>query len=492
MTIPSVNVKFSDIQEELGGRAPTTLSEYYSGGKFVSYAFTSNGLSVPATIPASGNLRASNFYGVDAPKYKLSRFSINESGALITADGVAIDSSNNIIVSAKSTDGSRINAVLRKYDYALNPIWQDIRPSFSTSQDERQLSVNSSGNIMQIYRSYKVNNTFYVFAKYNSSGALQFIKRMDSDTDVGSGAVALRDNETILFSISGLSGGSATHELNSTMDNSVNSRGERTLYGNIGILIPPNGELVRVVQQGGLNISGNRGRILTYKVTGMNTFSVTRSNVTSYGVNTGSPVDLMGARATTDRSNNIIVLSSQRWYANGRYEFNVTKQNSNFGIIWSKSFVDSSLAANASIGGARDICTDELDNIYVLAGQNGNGILKYTSSGNLIWSASTVSTNVFFHAIAAFSDDQIVVVGRENSNAFVLKTRTDFTSNAGTLSDQIRLTYNLPNIISYDLPVDVSGNPGFSSGGPVYDSPNTSIAFPAQANSTTNTATFGY
>jgi hypothetical protein len=281
-------------------------------------------------------------------------------------------------------------------------------------------------------------------------------------------------------------------ELNSTMDNSVNSRGERTGYSNIGILIPPNGELVRAVQQGGLNIPSNRGRILTYKVTGMNTFSVTRSNVTSYGVNTGSPVDLMGARATTDRSNNIIVLSSQRWYANGRYEFNVTKQNSNFGILWSKSFVDSSLAANASIGGARDICTDELNNIYVLAGENGKGILKYTSSGNLIWSASTVSTNVFFQAIAAFSDDQIVVVGRENSNAFVLKTRTDFTSNAGTLSDQIRLTYNLPNIISYDLPLDVSGNPGFSLGGPVFDLPNTSIAFNAQANATINTATFGY
>jgi len=492
MTIPSTNVKFSEIQQELGGRDPTTLTEYYSGGKFVSYAFTSNGLSVPSTIPASGAIRMTNFYNVDAPKYKLSRFNINESGSRLIADGVAIDSSNNIIVTAKSTDGSRIRAILRKYDYALNPIWQDIRPSVFSIRNERQLSVNSNDNIMQMFGSYKSDNTFYVFAKYNSSGALQFIKRMDSDTNINSGAVVLKNDETILFSIDGLTGGSATHASNSTFDTNVSGRGERHLYQNIGIVTPLNGQLVRVVQQGGSNIPSNRGRILSYKLTGIETTSVTRSNVTSYGVDTGSPVDLMGARATTDRSNNIIVLSSQRYYANGRYEFNVTKQNSNLEILWSKSFVDSSLSANASIGGARGICADELDNIYVVAGENGKGILKYTSSGNLIWSASSVNPNVSFHAIDVFSEDQIVLVGSENANAFVMKTRTDFTGDAGTLSDEIRLTYNLPDIITYDLPVALGANPGFTASGPLFSTPNTSIAFNALANATTNTVTFGY
>jgi hypothetical protein len=492
MTIPSTNVKFSEIQQELGGRDPTTLTEYYSGGKFVSYAFTSNGLSVPSTIPASGAIRMTNFYNVDAPKYKLSKFSINESGVLLSADGVAIDSSNNVIVTAKSTDESRIRAVLRKYDYALNPIWQDIRPSTFAIQDARQLSVNSSDNILQIFRSYKSDNQFFVFAKYNSSGALEFIKRMDSDTNAGSGAVVLKNDETILFSIGGSSGGSATHTTNSTFSTNVSGRGERHLYQNIGIVTPLNGQLVRVVQQGGSNIPSNRGRILSYKLTGIETTSVTRSNVTSYGVDTGAPVDLLGQKATTDRSNNIIVLSSQRWYANGRYEVNVTKQNSNLEILWSKSFIDSSLSANATFGGVSDICTDELDNIYVLAGSDGRGILKYTSSGNLIWAASSSSANVGFRAIAAFADDQIVVVGRENANAFILKTRTDFTSNAGTLSDEIRLTYNLPDIITYDLPVALGANPGFTASGPLFSTPNTSIAFNALANATTNTVTFGY
>jgi hypothetical protein len=160
-----------------------------------------------------------------------------------------------------------------------------------------------------------------------------------------------------------------------------------------------------------------------------------------------------------------------------------------YALAWlskTSPFIADALTVSSYLG------PESTEGMVQIALENGKGILKYTSSGNLIWSASSVNPNVSFHAIDVFSEDQIVLVGSENANAFVMKTRTDFTGDAGTLSDEIRLTYNLPDIITYDLPVALGANPGFTASGPLFSTPNTSIAFNALANATTNTVTFGY
>lgn len=55
-------ISLSNIQTEFGGSAPTGLTEYYRGGSYVDA--TSN----TTTIPASGTIRMSDFYGTsDAP-----------------------------------------------------------------------------------------------------------------------------------------------------------------------------------------------------------------------------------------------------------------------------------------------------------------------------------------------------------------------------------------------------------------------------------------
>lgn len=61
MTIQSSGaISLSDLQDEFGGTAPISLSEYYKGGAFVSSGNTST------SIPTSGAISMSDFYGAAA------------------------------------------------------------------------------------------------------------------------------------------------------------------------------------------------------------------------------------------------------------------------------------------------------------------------------------------------------------------------------------------------------------------------------------------
>jgi len=62
MAVPSTNVGLTDIQTEFGGSNPISLSEYYSGGPFVSPATPApNG-----PIPSSGQISIGQFRGASA------------------------------------------------------------------------------------------------------------------------------------------------------------------------------------------------------------------------------------------------------------------------------------------------------------------------------------------------------------------------------------------------------------------------------------------
>lgn len=54
-------IRLSQIQGEFGGSNPISLSEYYRGGNYVT-----NGSTSTSSIPTSGAIRFSNFYGTSA------------------------------------------------------------------------------------------------------------------------------------------------------------------------------------------------------------------------------------------------------------------------------------------------------------------------------------------------------------------------------------------------------------------------------------------
>ena len=59
----SGQLTLGEIQTEFGGSAPTALSEYYSGGSNVPAGTQSGG---GVTIPTSGEIQLSDFYGSSA------------------------------------------------------------------------------------------------------------------------------------------------------------------------------------------------------------------------------------------------------------------------------------------------------------------------------------------------------------------------------------------------------------------------------------------
>ena len=57
-------IKLSQVQSEFGGSHPISMSEYYQGGAYVPTTVSfGKSSSINSSIPASGVIRMSNFYG---------------------------------------------------------------------------------------------------------------------------------------------------------------------------------------------------------------------------------------------------------------------------------------------------------------------------------------------------------------------------------------------------------------------------------------------
>lgn len=66
MTLQSSGaISLSQIQAEFGGSNPISISEYYRGGSYVpaNYYFKGQAYPVNETVPTSGTISFSNFYG---------------------------------------------------------------------------------------------------------------------------------------------------------------------------------------------------------------------------------------------------------------------------------------------------------------------------------------------------------------------------------------------------------------------------------------------
>ena len=66
MTLQSSGaISFSQIQSEFGGSSPISISEYYRNGSYVqgTYSFKGGSYAINTSIPTSGTISLSNFYG---------------------------------------------------------------------------------------------------------------------------------------------------------------------------------------------------------------------------------------------------------------------------------------------------------------------------------------------------------------------------------------------------------------------------------------------
>lgn len=76
MTLPASGaISFGQIQTEFGGANPIGINEYYRGGTYVSAGALSS-------IPTSGAISLSNFYGASAVTYQNPSFSLGYTNAV--------------------------------------------------------------------------------------------------------------------------------------------------------------------------------------------------------------------------------------------------------------------------------------------------------------------------------------------------------------------------------------------------------------------------
>lgn len=129
---------------------------------------------------------------------------------------ITIDSSDNIYVAARCSDGVNTYALLLKYDTSGNLQWQ--RKLTQGSAAANGVTTDSSGNVYVI--GYANDGFSYIFvAKYNSSGVIQFQRKI-RDTNQAAGWDIKVDNSNNIYITGYAYDGSYTYiytaQLNST------------------------------------------------------------------------------------------------------------------------------------------------------------------------------------------------------------------------------------------------------------------------------------
>ena len=128
MTIPAAPnpLGLSNLQTEFGGAAPTSLSEYYKGGAYVSS-------SHPAGIPTSGRIALSQFRGIT-----------NMPPALSDISDLAAFAGTSWSFSWTETGGSRCQIT---YNYSVGSQGYPLMTGAYNSDDTAQLGGNRSGGV---------------------------------------------------------------------------------------------------------------------------------------------------------------------------------------------------------------------------------------------------------------------------------------------------------------------------------------------------------
>jgi len=381
-----------DIQGEFGGSAPTSLSEYYG---------------VASGIPASGQISINDFYGASA---EVSWINLLGGTDQEIGYGVAVDSSNNVIVAGytKSDGAGGEDVLIAKYGANGSLLW-DRTLGGSSQERARAVAVDSADNIIVAgYTASDGAGSFdFLIAKYNSSGTLQWDKTLGGSAIDYGYAVAVDSSDNIIVCGSTQSDGSGSDDV---LLAKYNSSGTLQWAKTCGRSVRDEGYAVAVDSADNIVFCG-RTRPSDYDllIGKFNTSGVKQWTRTLRG-----SANDYGYAIAVDSADNIIVGGYTRSAGAGATDALMAKYNSSGTIQWQRTL--GAAFGNDTVYG---VAVDSSDNIIVSGVVQSSSvtqgclIAKCNSSGVLQWARILDGGSAFDfgYAVAVNSADNIIFTG---------------------------------------------------------------------------------
>jgi uncharacterized delta-60 repeat protein len=413
MTLPAGQISLSEVNVELGLSATATIS--------LNDAAVRSLAGVP-----SGAIAMSNLQGKSNVKYFIGLLG---GSAVDEGYSVAVDSANNFYVGGQSTNSGTTDFQLAKYDNAGVIQWQRSLGLAASTNYGRSVATDSSNNIYACSRLDDATGTYLGLAKYNSSGTIQWQKKL------------------------GNAGGPSAAGYSVTVDtsNNIYVTGETTDPGQASILIAKYNTSGAVQWQRSLrNVLGDYGR-------SVDTDSSGNVYIAGYGVNYGESNNIIITKynssgtiqwqrklvtSTSEQAWSIAIDSSGNSYfagvaANsGTYDIQVAKYNSSGTIQFQR------ILGGFGQTDGHAIVLDSANNFYVcgstyLSARFRIQIAKYNSSGTIQWQRKlgSSSANSTGFSIAVDSTDNLYVLGQtgvSGSTDFLIAKLPSDGSKTGT------------------------------------------------------------
>ena len=361
-----------------GTSSPITVSGLSAG---TSYTFTVVATNAYGTGPASA---ASN--SASPVTYFIGALGTGtDDSTANTARTIAVDASFNVyLFGGKNSGESSDDFQLAKYDTSGVIQFQKKLSGATSSDKGSDLALDSSGNVYVVGASNDGPSNNFQIAKYNSSGAVQWQRRLgnESSNDVGFGISLDSSNNVYVTGVQTYNGGGNICPQIAKYDSSGAIQWQRRLS-------PASGDDYFYGVAAGSSVyacgfsqaAGNNNLLLVKYDT---------SGTLQWQKILGGANAEFGYGVAIDSSGNVFV--SGQTNVSGNYDMLIAKYNSSGAVQWQRKLGDASVD---SVYGSHSIALDSSDNAYV-CWSNGTGqlgIAKYNSSGTIQWQRTLTGSN---------------------------------------------------------------------------------------------------
>jgi uncharacterized delta-60 repeat protein len=343
------------------------------------------------------------------------------------AKAVAVDSSDNIIIAGNtSSDGQGGHDVLiAKFDSSGTLQWD--RTLGDSSNDYAQgVAIDSSDNIIIAGHGYFGGSWTGFVAKYNSSGVIQWQKKINTGSSdyIRKCAVDSSDNIIVVGATSGTGAGS-----NDGLIVKYNSSGtvqwKRLLGGSSSeVFYAVEVDSSDNIFVGGYTASDGAGNydflMAKYNSSGVLQFDKTLG---------GSNQEFSQGGIAIDSSDNVIFSFYTNSVGAGNYDAGIVKYNNSGVFQWDK------ILGGSGNDYYYNVAVDSSDNIYGFgwtasdgAGSNDFLLAKYNSSGVIQWQKNLGGTaSEVGYSVTVDSSDNIIIAGATTtgSEALIAKVPSD-------------------------------------------------------------------